>query len=178
VSHKQAKIESIIRPFMGRGRDPHYLAFFDCFNRQLYFEAHEVLEEIWLPQRHGPKGRFYKGLIQLAGAFVHLQKGRPGPAAALFNLAQSNLEHYQPIQEGLDLGPVLALIQHWLLKLAAGTSQPGMADTSAHQIAQPPCPGSWAIKREAGAGGEPSRLPANLLASADPAELLLIGAVD
>ena len=160
---------------MGRGWDAHYLAFFDCFNRRLYFEAHEVLEELWLPQRHGPKGGFYKGLIQLAGAFVHLQKGRPGPATALFKLARANLEPYQPIHEGLDLGPVLALIQRWLRKLSAPDSQPELAGATAHKVMEPPCPGSLANSREAGASGEQSRLPADLIESADPADLLHMG---
>lgn len=62
--------------------DPRYVRFFECFNQQLFFEAHEVLEALWLPQRQGLNGRFYKGLIQLAGAFVHLQKGRRPPGGA------------------------------------------------------------------------------------------------
>ena len=83
MSHKHAKITAIVDEFQGQDLDAHYLGYFACFNRQLFFEAHEVLEQIWLPQRHGPNGAFYKGLIQLAGAFVHLQKNRSGPAAAL-----------------------------------------------------------------------------------------------
>jgi len=75
-----------------------------------------VLEDLWLPGRHGPNGDFYKGLIQLAGAFVHLQKNRLGPAAALFVLARSNLQKYPAIHEGLALGGVLAMIEHWLRK--------------------------------------------------------------
>ena len=42
-------------------------------------------------QRHTPNDGFYKGLIQLAGAFVHLQKDRLRPAASLFRLAQKYL---------------------------------------------------------------------------------------
>jgi predicted metal-dependent hydrolase len=121
MSRKSPKIASLLQPFAGRDLDAHYLAYFDCFNRQLYFEAHEVLEELWLPQRHGPNGPFYKGLIQLAGAFVHLQKRRLGPASALFKLAQTNLQPYLPLHEALDLLQVLALIQTWLDKLASAT---------------------------------------------------------
>src|ERR1019366_7026896 len=82
--------------------DPQYVSFFECFNRQRFFEAHEVLEALWLPQRQGPNGLFYKGLIQLAGAFVHLQKNRLGPAVALFALAQTNLQKYPANHEGLQ----------------------------------------------------------------------------
>jgi predicted metal-dependent hydrolase len=103
----------LIAPCRGRGADPHYLGFFDCFNGQRYFEAHEVLEEIWLPQRRGPNGDFYKGLIQLAGAFVHVQKKRRGPALALFQLAQSNLSRYPTRHQSLDVAKVLSLIVAW-----------------------------------------------------------------
>jgi predicted metal-dependent hydrolase len=102
-----------------KGFDPRYLGFFECFNRQRYFEAHEVLEALWLPQRQAPNGAFYKGLIQLAGAFVHWQKHRPGPAAALFGLARANLRDYPATHDGLDVKGVLALIEEWLQQLKA-----------------------------------------------------------
>ena len=70
--------------------DPHYAGYFELFNRGKFFEAHDVLEHLWLPDRHGANGSFYKGLIQLAGAFVHLQRNRLRPAAALFKLARTN----------------------------------------------------------------------------------------
>ena len=50
-----------------------------------------------------PNGNFYKGLIQLAGAFVHLQKNRLRPSAALFKLAQANLVQFPAFHEQLDL---------------------------------------------------------------------------
>ena len=87
------------------------------FNQRKFFEAHEVLEHIWLKDRHGPDGAFYKGLIQLAGAFVHLQKNRPQPAAALFKLALANLEKYPPIHEHLNLQSTGELIRQWLARL-------------------------------------------------------------
>ena len=99
--------------------DPHYLGYFECFNRQRFFEAHEVLEALWLPQREGPNGSFYKGLIQLAGAFVHWQKNRPGPAVALFKLAQTNLRKYPANHEGLNVENVLVMTDKWLSQLMA-----------------------------------------------------------
>jgi predicted metal-dependent hydrolase len=119
MSHKSARIAALYKPFEGRSLDARYLGYFECFNQQLFFEAHEVLEELWLPQRRSPESAFYKGLIQLAGAFVHVQKGRPGPALALFRLAQTNLQKFPALHEGLDLGIVLALIEHWMGKLAS-----------------------------------------------------------
>ena len=101
----------------GQKIDPHYAGYFHCFNRQQYYEAHDVLEHIWLPDKHGANGAFYKGLIQLAGAFVHLQKNRLRPSAALFKLARTNLEKYPGQHDGLDMKMVLALIERWLGEL-------------------------------------------------------------
>ena len=107
----------MIESFRGHALDAHYLGYFDCFNRQLFYEAHDVLEDLWLADRHGANGDFYKGLIQLAGAFVHLQKNRLRPSAALFKLAQANLEKYPAQHEQLDLATTLGLIAWWQRKL-------------------------------------------------------------
>lgn len=114
MSKKSGKIAERIAAFQGGGVDAHYLGYFDCFNCQQFYEAHDVLEELWLEDRPGPNGNFYKGLIQLAGAFVHLQKERLRPSAALFKLARTNLSPYPAVHERLDLGKVLALIETWL----------------------------------------------------------------
>ena len=114
MSHKSARIAAMIESFQGQELDAHYLGFFDCFNRQLFYEAHDVLEDLWLKDRHGVDGNFYKGLIQLAGAFVHLQKNRLRPAAALFQLALANLEPYPRTHKQLDLNAVQDLARKWL----------------------------------------------------------------
>ncbi len=107
----------MIESFRGQKLDARYLGYFDCFNRQLFYEAHDVLEDLWLPDRHGANGNFYKGLIQLAGAFVHLQKNRLRPAAALFKLARANLNKYPRQHEHLNLSAVDDLAQNWLQDL-------------------------------------------------------------
>lgn len=118
MSHKSARIATMIESFQGQALDAHYLGYFDCFNRQLFYEAHDVLEDLWLKDRHGADGNFYKGLIQLAGAFVHLQKNRLRPAAALFKLALANLEKYPREHNQLDLNTVQNLARKWLEALA------------------------------------------------------------
>lgn len=98
---------------------PYYLAYFNCFNGQEYYEAHDVLEHLWL-KRRDENYAFYKGLIQFAGAFVHLQKQRARPhhpkdgrrlhpAVRLFRLAEKNLAPYRPEHLGLNLEEVFAL---------------------------------------------------------------------
>src|SRR5215472_14991615 len=125
MSKKSPAIAQLIQQFQGQPLDAHYLGYFECFNRQLFYEAHDVLEELWLGQRRGPNGAFYKGLIQLAGAFVHVQRRRPGPAAALLKLANGNLANYPGIHERLALEPVLQLIKDWLQRIQTGGEQDG-----------------------------------------------------
>lgn len=117
VTRKSARITSMLDPHRGQGVDPHYAGYFHCFNHQLFYEAHDVLENLWLADKHGANGAFYKGLIQLAGAFVHLQKNRLRPAAALFKLAGANLEKYPRLHDRLNLERVEVLIKHWLGEL-------------------------------------------------------------
>jgi predicted metal-dependent hydrolase len=106
-----------------RDYDPRYLGYFERFNQHRFFEAHEVLEALWLPQRQGPNGAFYKGLIQLSGAFVHWQKNRPEPAAALLALARTNLQKYPATHEGLSVKGVLEMIEEWQLQVTTAVAE-------------------------------------------------------
>ena len=94
-----------------------YEGYFSCFNRGEYYEAHDILEHLWL-KGAGENHRFYKGLIQFAGAFVHLKKQyqRPDhpkdgrrlrPASRLFLLAESNLSPYGEQHLGLNVRAVV-----------------------------------------------------------------------
>jgi predicted metal-dependent hydrolase len=98
----------------GAAGPPGYRAFFACFNAGRFLESHEVLEADWLPRRRGPDGDFYKGLIQLGAAFVHLERGRPGPAATLLCLARSHLAKYPERHHGFDRLAAERLIARWL----------------------------------------------------------------
>ena len=43
----------------------------DLFNSGRYWDAHEVWERDWTPDRKGPDSGFYKGLIQVAAGCLH-----------------------------------------------------------------------------------------------------------
>ena len=117
---KGEKIQALVESLStGSTHDACYEGYFICFNEQKYYEAHDVLEHLWLKEE-GPPHQFFKGLIQLAGAFVHLQKQyrrpehstdgrRLHPAWRLFKLAQTNLEPFSPTFLGLDVRSVLEL---------------------------------------------------------------------
>lgn len=125
MSKKSAKIAALIDECRGQSLDAHYLGYFKCFNRGWFYEAHDVLEALWLVDRHGVDGDFYKGLIQFAGAFVHLQKHaeqrpRLRPSAALFKLARTNLAKYPSPHRQLDVARLLSLVEEWIGYLEMG----------------------------------------------------------
>jgi predicted metal-dependent hydrolase len=120
VSKKSSKIEELIRSCHGKTLPAHYLGYFECFNRGLFYEAHDVLEELWLKERGRVRDGFYKGLIQFAGAFVHLQKNRLRPAVALFRLSQSYLGRYGHRFESLDVARLLSLADEWVARIETG----------------------------------------------------------
>jgi predicted metal-dependent hydrolase len=134
VSNKSQRVSRLVQSRPAGDFDPYYLGYFDCFNRGLFYEAHDVLEQLWLKDRQGPNGAFYKGLIQLAGAFVHLRKERLRPAAALFKLAQANLGKYPGAHKQLAMPAVLDLIQHWLAHLERSNFSANPLNTEAHPV--------------------------------------------
>ena len=105
----------------GAALDPCYLAWFERFNACEYYEAHEVLETLWL-RTHGADRDFFKGLIQIAGAFVHLRKQserplhatdstRLRPAARLFQRGGELLAPYAPVHLRLDVAALRAFCE-------------------------------------------------------------------
>ena len=117
---KGDRIEALARDLAAGDEDDIYFrGYFLLFNRQDYYQAHDLLEHIWL-QTNGPEAAFYKGLIQLAGAFVHLQKQfrrpfhptdgrRLHPAWRLFKLAKKNLKLFPAEYLGLKVDQILGL---------------------------------------------------------------------
>lgn len=102
-------------------KHPCYLGFFRCWNEQRYYEAHDVLEHLWLRTK-SEDANYFKGLIQAAGAFVHLQKQylRPThpkdgrrlyPAVRLFRLAEKNLAPYAPRRHSFKVGDFLFMLR-------------------------------------------------------------------
>ncbi len=60
------------------------------WNGGLFFELHELLETIW-PDFPEPEHTALKGLIQAAGVYVHLARGKSAAAAKLAQKARINL---------------------------------------------------------------------------------------
>jgi predicted metal-dependent hydrolase len=92
-----------------------------------------VLEQLWLKAEAGD-AIFFKGLIQAAGAFVHLQKNfehpthpkhsqRLRPAVRLFRLAENNLAAFQSHHYGLDVTALCQLLRAQVDRIVASDYQ-------------------------------------------------------
>lgn len=91
---------------------PQYLAFFERFNNREYWEAHEVLEDLW---READHDTFYQGLIILAASYVHIydKNNPPGARKCLLNVKRL-LTEYAPERMGVDVDAVLAHVDRCL----------------------------------------------------------------
>ena len=121
--------ENVIPAHSDVEKNPYYSGFFHCWNEQRYYEAHDVLEQLWLNTK-SPDADFFKGLIQAAGAFVHLQKHfehpshakhsrRLSPAVRLFRLADKNLTKFAPRHHCLDVAAFCQLLRGFADRIVA-----------------------------------------------------------
>jgi predicted metal-dependent hydrolase len=81
--------------------DPRLQHGIDLFNRREFFVCHEVLEEIWTPER-GPRRLFLQSLIHFAVAFYHDQRGNPLGATRQLRKGLRKIAAYLPACEGID----------------------------------------------------------------------------
>jgi predicted metal-dependent hydrolase len=149
--NKRERISGFVRSLELAGRkgvlQDYYTAFFQLWNTQKYYEAHDVLEQLWLGEKNAELARFYQALIQAAGAFVHLQKNfqhpshpkhsrRLSPAMRLFELALGNLEGLPDEFRTLDLVGFRQLLRRYRDEIvASGFKRNPWSPDSAPQLA-------------------------------------------
>jgi uncharacterized protein len=74
----------------------------DLWDEERFFEAHEVLEGVW-HQAPDPDRLFWQGIIQVAVACCHHQRGNPTGSASLFRKAAEKLSAYPDVYRGVDV---------------------------------------------------------------------------
>ena len=91
----------------------------DEFNSALFYECHERFEEIWQLESGGVRD-LYKGLIQIAAAFVHLQRGKFIGAERLLRTALGYLAPYRAEGAmGFDVDAIRAAAEDMYARLQA-----------------------------------------------------------
>ena len=86
----------------------------DLFNSGRYWEAHEVWEEEWTPDRKGPDSGFYKGLIQVAAGCLHYTRHNRRGAVNKWRSGADYLRPYLPAHKGVFLAPFVGAVDGFL----------------------------------------------------------------
>jgi uncharacterized protein len=89
------------------------------FNRGCFFEAHEVLEDVWRAAPESEK-KFWQGLVQVTVGFHHYSTGNRIGAQSLLARATQNLRTYPAQSCGIQLPPLLGLLAEWQKALQEG----------------------------------------------------------
>ena len=77
------------------------------FNEEYFFEAHEVLEDLW-KREHGKSKLFLQGLIQICAAYHHFQNGNLIGAETLLERGAQKMRSYPADYLSIDTAKLLA----------------------------------------------------------------------
>jgi predicted metal-dependent hydrolase len=75
----------------------------ELFNQREYFESHEALETAWRAE-HGPVRELYRGILQIAVAYLHIERGNYLGAVKMFERSRNWLTPFPDRCRGIDLG--------------------------------------------------------------------------
>ena len=127
------------------------------WDAQRYFEAHELLEHAW-KHADGPDRELWKGVIQVAVAGVHLQRGNPAGAERLLERSLGRLAPLPDVARGVDLARLRAVVTEAIAALRRGETPapdwgafPGRADGASD--------GPWFARRSDASGPDPEPTP-------------------
>ena len=95
--------------------NPDFQKGVELFNHAHFFDAHEVLEDLWRPiPRDAPLRRHLPGMVQLAVAFHHESTGNYVGARSVLARALRNLNGAENSFPNLDLARLRADLELWL----------------------------------------------------------------
>lgn len=83
------------------------------FNRRYFFEAHDILEDLWHEYREEDR-LFLQGLIQVAVGCYHLETGNWKGATSQFSKAIPKITPYEPVHHGLVVDDLLREVRRCL----------------------------------------------------------------
>ena len=97
----------------------------DLFNAGRYWDAHEVWEHDWMPDRKGPDAGFYKGLIQVAAGCLHFGRRNRRGTVNKWRSGADYLRPYLPEHRGVQLAALVAAVDGFLVAMGErGTRSP------------------------------------------------------
>jgi predicted metal-dependent hydrolase len=81
---------------------PQAIIGLELFNSREYFEAHEALEAAWREETGSIRG-LYKGILQVAVAYLHIQRGNYVGARKMFHRCRLWLDPFPDICRGINV---------------------------------------------------------------------------
>lgn len=100
-----------------------YFHGISLFNRGEFFEAHEVLEDVWRAAL-APEKPFFQGLIQISVALVHHSRGNFEGARSLLARGCKNLSAYPASHHGVRVQALISAAEEWRLALETNSEPP------------------------------------------------------
>jgi predicted metal-dependent hydrolase len=92
----------------------------ELFNGARYWDAHEVWEHEWMPDRKGPEAGFYKGLIQVAAGCLHYTRGNRRGAVNKWRSGADYLRPYLPEHRGISVAAIVDAVDSFLEAMSGG----------------------------------------------------------
>jgi hypothetical protein len=93
------------------------------FNQGEFFDAHEVLEDVWRPAPEAER-KFLQGLIQVAVGLHHHSRGNLVGCRSLLARAHRNLSLYPAEHQGVDLAALRNTLLEWTAALESNHPVP------------------------------------------------------
>lgn len=113
--------ERLTREYSDRASaTPRLLRGVELFNSGQYWEAHEVWEADWTPDRKGPDSGFYKGLIQVAAGCLHYMRRNRRGAVNKWRSGTAYLQPYLPAHRAVNLAPLVEAVSGFLDAMEQG----------------------------------------------------------
>ncbi len=91
----------------------------DLFNREEFFECHEVLEEVWTFSQQ-PDRWFLQALIHFAVGFYHHGRDNRNGATRQLRKGLKKLQGYVPEWDGLETGKIAREVEQRLAEIERG----------------------------------------------------------
>ena len=96
--------------------DKRFKQALDLFNSSDWYLAHDIFEELW-HETNGPERKTLQGLLQIAVAQIHLERGNQTGATILYGEGLGRLKDIGTPDLGIDLDYLCFCVQARLLKL-------------------------------------------------------------
>ena len=95
----------------------------DLFDRRMFWEAHEVWEEVWRRRAGRADRDFLKGVIQAAAGLWHATQGNTTGAVSVISRAVDYLAPWHPARDGFDVAGLAAALQAAIAECRAAAAE-------------------------------------------------------